>query len=176
MGGGRWTALLARLPDHRVNSDGALAVWANLTICNADADAAHALPALLAESLIYSRPGMLEILPALPDQFPKGTNQQWRFLPNHDGSFRLACVKSGKLLECPGGSTTQGQALDQSADPTGPHQWWKLAPATSGSHRLVNVKSGICVDASNGHTADGTPLIQWPANTGSNQEWQIVPV
>ncbi|WP_035840110.1 glycosyl hydrolase family 95 catalytic domain-containing protein [Kitasatospora azatica] len=380
----RWTALLAKLPDYRVNSDGALAEWAwpslsdhynnnhaqhmygawplheinpedepdlvlrarraldlrgdetqaahgaihrtfararlkdgpgvyanirkilgnnmvfkslmtshnpNLTIYNADA--ANALPAMLAESLILSRPGILELLPALPDQLAKGTikgvrgrnrirveslawdtaagtatavltsditqditlvcrrgitsvtttatvassslgnharvvsltagtrttvavglltgtyrlvnhrsgtvldianastadgasaiiwpwkggtNQQWRFLPNHDGSFRLACVKSGKLLEGPGGSTTQGQALDQWTDTTGAHQWWKLVPATSGYYRLVNVKSGMCVDAENGSTADGTRLIQWSPTGGSNQEWQIVPL
>ncbi|MGW2643040.1 glycosyl hydrolase family 95 catalytic domain-containing protein [Streptomyces sp. NPDC001348] len=261
----------------------------NLTIYNADA--ANALPAMLTESLIYSRPGILEVLPALPDQLPNGTikgvrgrnrirveslawdttahtatvvltsditqdvtlvcrrgitsvttsatvtssslgsharvvsltagtrttitiglltgtfrlvnrrsgtvldikdgstadsapaiiwtwntgtNQQWQFLPNHDGSFRPACVKSGKLLECPGGSTTQGQTLDQSTDNTGAHQWSKLVPAANGYHRIVNVKSGMCVDAQNGYTADGTPLIQWPPNTGSNQEWQIV--
>ncbi|MFF5013170.1 glycoside hydrolase family 95-like protein [Streptomyces sp. NPDC001165] len=28
---------------------------------------------MLAEALIYSRPGVLEILPALPDQLAKGT-------------------------------------------------------------------------------------------------------
>ncbi|WNM33599.1 RICIN domain-containing protein [Streptomyces sp. Li-HN-5-11] len=114
--------------------------------------------------------------PAIIWTWNTGTNQQWRFLPNHDGSFRLACVKSGKLLESPNGSTTQGQTLDQSTDTAGAHQWWKLVPATSGYYRLVNVKSGMCVDAQNGYTADGTPLIQWPPNTGSNQEWQIVPI
>ncbi|MFC8433272.1 hypothetical protein [Streptomyces sp. NPDC057253] len=38
-----------------------------------NADAAHALPGVLAEMLVYSRPGVLEILPALPDQLPKGS-------------------------------------------------------------------------------------------------------
>ncbi|WSU56323.1 hypothetical protein OG254_05335 [Streptomyces sp. NBC_01092] len=32
-----------------------------------------AIPGVLAEALIYSRPGVLEVLPALPDQLPKGT-------------------------------------------------------------------------------------------------------
>ncbi|WP_371574355.1 glycoside hydrolase N-terminal domain-containing protein [Streptomyces sp. NBC_01314] len=381
----RWTALLAKLPDYRVNSDGALAEWAwpsltdhynnnhaqhmygawplheinpedkpdlvlnarkaldlrgdetqaahgaihrafararlkdgpgvytnmkkiigndmlfkslmtahnpNLTTYNADA--ANALPAMISEALIYSRPGILELLPALPDQFSKGTikgvrgrnrilveslswdtaartatvvltsavtqditlisrrgmtsvtttatvatsslgsharvvsltadtrttitvglltgtfrlvnrrsgkvldikdastadgasvimwpwtggtNQQWRFLPNHDGSFRLVCAKSGKLLESPGGSTTQGQALGQRTDTAEAHQWWRLVPAaTSGYYRLVNVRSGMSADAENGATADGTRIIQWPANGGSNQDWQIVPL
>ncbi|MDX2939478.1 glycosyl hydrolase family 95 catalytic domain-containing protein [Streptomyces ipomoeae] len=38
-----------------------------------NADAANALPAVLAESLLCSRPGMLEVLPALPDQLTAGT-------------------------------------------------------------------------------------------------------
>ncbi|MFJ8750919.1 glycosyl hydrolase family 95 catalytic domain-containing protein [Streptomyces sp. NPDC102441] len=37
-----------------------------------NADAAHALPAVLAESLVYTRPGVLELIPALPEQLRKG--------------------------------------------------------------------------------------------------------
>ncbi|MCL8017220.1 RICIN domain-containing protein [Streptomyces sp. AS02] len=263
----------------------------NLTIYNADA--ANALPAMLAEAMVYSRPGILELLPALPDQLSKGTikgvrgrnritveslswdlaartatvvltsavtqditlisrrgmtsvttgatvassslgsharvvsltagtrttitiglltgafrlvnrrsgkvldikdastangasailwpwaggtNQQWTFLPNHDGSFRLVCAKSGKLLESPGGSTSKGQALDQWTDDSVAHQWWRLVPASSGYYRLVNVTSGLCADAENGATADGTRVIQWSTDGGTNQEWQIVAV
>lgn len=182
----------------------------NLTICNADA--ANALPAMLTESLLYSRPGILDILPALPDQLPKGTIKGVRgrnrirveslawdteartatvvltsditqditlicrrgmtsvttsatvtssslsftagtrttiALGLLTGTFRPVNRRSGtvldiedgstadgapagKLLECPGGATTQGQALDQSTDITGAHQWWKPVPTTSG--------------------------------------------
>ena len=38
-----------------------------------NADAANALPAVLAEALLYTRPGVVELLPALPDQWDKGT-------------------------------------------------------------------------------------------------------
>lgn len=38
-----------------------------------NADAAHTLPAVLAEALLYSRPGVLEVLPALPDQMAAGS-------------------------------------------------------------------------------------------------------
>lgn len=87
------------------------------------------------------------------------------------------CVKSAKLLECPAGSTTQGQALDQRTDTAEAHQWWNLVPAAiSGYYRLVNIRSGMCADAENGATADGTRIIQWPTNGGSNQDWQIVPL
>jgi hypothetical protein len=38
-----------------------------------NADAANTLPAVLAEALLYSRPGVLEVLPALPDQLATGS-------------------------------------------------------------------------------------------------------
>ncbi|WP_405384806.1 MULTISPECIES: glycoside hydrolase family 95-like protein [Streptomyces] len=37
-----------------------------------NADAANALPAVVAEALLYTRPGVLELLPALPEQWDKG--------------------------------------------------------------------------------------------------------
>ncbi|MPY60400.1 glycosyl hydrolase family 95 catalytic domain-containing protein [Streptomyces spongiae] len=37
-----------------------------------NADAAHALPAVLAEALLCTRPGVLELLPALPEQWDRG--------------------------------------------------------------------------------------------------------
>ncbi|MFF0158613.1 glycoside hydrolase N-terminal domain-containing protein [Streptomyces sp. NPDC005263] len=38
-----------------------------------NADAANALPAVLAEALLHTRPGVVELLPALPEQWDKGT-------------------------------------------------------------------------------------------------------
>ncbi|MFF6780460.1 RICIN domain-containing protein [Streptomyces sp. NPDC012510] len=256
-----------------------------------NADAANALPGVLAEALIYSRPGVLEVLPALPDQLAKGsitgvrargrirvhtfdwdltartatlsvtsavnqtvtlisrrgmttvtttatvatsplgtharkvslvagqrtditislltgwfklvnrrsgkvldvagagtangakiiqyassgaTNQQWRFLPNADGTFRIAARHSGLLLESPGGSA-QGGRLDQWQDTNSDNQRWKLVDAGGGRYRIVNVRNGTwCVDVEGGSTADGGRVIQWPVGTGTNQEWEIV--
>ncbi|MFF5985172.1 RICIN domain-containing protein [Streptomyces olindensis] len=262
----------------------------NLDIYNCDA--ANAIPGVLGEALVYSRPGLLEILPALPDQLATGTirgvrgrnrvtvrsltwdtgartatvtlvsdidqditfvcrrgmtsvstsatvrtsplgnharvvsltagtvttltvglltgrfklvnrnsakvmevegsaasdggaviqydwsgspNQQWRLLPDHDGSFRLSNVNSGKVLDNPGSSTTAGTALDQWSDTNSPNQWWRLVPAsTAGYYRLVNVRSGLCADVQSNSTANRAKVIQWPSTTGSNQEWQLV--
>ncbi|MEH0421536.1 glycosyl hydrolase family 95 catalytic domain-containing protein [Streptomyces sp. B21-083] len=260
----------------------------NLDIYNADA--ANAFPGVLAESLIYSRPGVLEILPALPDQLAKGSitgvrargrirvhtfdwdlsaraatlsvtsaidqtvtlisrrgmtsvttsatvassplgtharkvsltagqrtditvslltgwfklvnrrsgkvldisgastanggkavqwswsgavNQQWRFLPNPDGSFRITARHSGRLLDSPGGSG-QGDQLDQWQDTNSDNQWWKLVDTGDGYHRLVNVRNATwCADMDSGSTTDGARVIQWPIDTGTSQEWQI---
>jgi hypothetical protein len=259
----------------------------NLDIYNADA--ANAIPGVLAEALLYTRPGVLEILPALPDQLAKGSitgvrargrirvhtftwdlsartatlsvtsavtqdvtlisrrgmtavtttaavassslgtharkvtlaagqrtditvsllsgwfrlvnrrsgkaldvsgagtadggkiiqwtasgavNQQWRFLPNADGSFRLLARHSGKLLDSPGGSA-QGAQLVQWQDRGTDNQWWKLVDAGGGYYRLVNVRNGWCADIEGGSAADGARVIQWPVGTATNQQWQL---
>ncbi|QQQ73957.1 glycoside hydrolase N-terminal domain-containing protein [Saccharothrix sp. 6-C] len=100
-------------------------------------------------------------------------NQQWRFLPNADGSCRLAARHSGRLLDSPGGSG-QGARLDQWQDTGSDNQWWRLVDAGGGYHRVVNVRTGLCVDVEGGSTVDGARVVQWPVTGGANQEWRIV--
>ena len=38
-----------------------------------NADAAHTLPAVIAEMLVGSRPGLIQLLPALPQEWTRGT-------------------------------------------------------------------------------------------------------
>ncbi|MER6080718.1 RICIN domain-containing protein [Streptomyces sp. NPDC001833] len=103
-----------------------------------------------------------------------GTNQQWKLLPDADGSYRLSNVRSGKVLQSPGGSA-QGDGLSQWTDDGGDNQSWKLVLSrTSGYHQLVNVRNGWCADVKDASTADGASVIQWPATGGSNQDWQIL--
>ncbi|MEU6261555.1 RICIN domain-containing protein [Streptomyces sp. NPDC047043] len=104
-----------------------------------------------------------------------GTNQQWRFLPEPDGSFRIAARHSGELLDSPGGSG-QGAQLDQWSDTGGDNQHWRLVDAGGGYHRLVNIRNGLCADVESGSTDNGTRVIQWPAGGGTNQQWQVVAV
>ncbi|WP_246038188.1 RICIN domain-containing protein [Saccharothrix texasensis] len=100
-------------------------------------------------------------------------NQQWRFLPNADGSCRLAARHSGRLLDSPGGSG-QGARLDQWQDTGSDNQWWRLVDAGGGYHRVVNVRTGLCVDVEGGSSADGARVVQWPVTGGADQEWRIV--
>jgi alpha-L-fucosidase len=105
-----------------------------------------------------------------------GPNQQWKLLPDADGSYRLASVKSGKILESPDGSA-QGANLHQATDAGSDNQWWKLVPSvTSGYYRLVNVRNGWCADVKDAATTDGALVIQWPTTDGPNQDWQILSV
>ncbi|MFE2411747.1 alpha-L-fucosidase [Kitasatospora sp. NPDC059408] len=103
-----------------------------------------------------------------------GADQQWKLLPNADGSYRLANAKSGKVLDSPGNSV-QGASLDQWTGDGGDNQSWQLVPsATGGYYRLVNVRNGWCADVKDASTADSAQVIQWTITGGDNQDWQIV--
>ncbi|MFI6124605.1 RICIN domain-containing protein [Streptomyces sp. NPDC051064] len=101
-----------------------------------------------------------------------GTDQQWRFLPHADGSFRLSARHSGGHLDGPNGSA-QGEQLIQWQDSKGDNQWWKLVDAGGGHYRLVNVRNGLCADVEHGSGDDGGHVIQWPIGTGTNQQWRL---
>lgn len=102
-----------------------------------------------------------------------GTNQQWSFVPNADGSFRIVNRKSKLLLDSPGGST-EGAQLDQWQDTTSDNQSWRLVDAGGGYYRLVNVRNGLCADVEKGANDNGARVIQWSQGSGTNQQWQIV--
>ncbi|MFI5794549.1 glycosyl hydrolase family 95 catalytic domain-containing protein [Streptomyces sp. NPDC051677] len=285
----RWTALLAKLPDYRVNSDGALAEWAwpsltdhynnnhaqhmygawplhefnpedkpdlvlrarkaldlrgdetkaahgaihrtlararlkdgagvytnikkilgnnmvfkslmtahnpNLTIYNADA--ANAMPAMLAEAMLYSRPGILELLPALPDQLSKGAIKGVRGrnrITVQSLTWDLAARTATVVLTS---AVTQDITLISRRGMTSVTTTATVAPSSLGSHarvvsltagtgttitvglltgafRLVNRRSGKVLDVSGGSTANGATAILWPWNGGTNQQWTFQP-
>ncbi|NKE63619.1 lectin [Lentzea sp. PSKA42] len=168
----------------------------NLDIYNADA--ANAIPGVLAEALLYSRPGVLELLPALPGQLAKGSITGMRAR----GRIRVHNLS----WDLPARTTTVSvtSAIDQtvtlisrrgmaSVTTTAP-----VAPSSLGPHarqvtlvagqrtditvslqggwcRLVNRNSGKVLDVNGAGTADGAKVIQWTSTGSVNQQWQLVP-
>ncbi|KJK33651.1 Tat pathway signal protein [Lentzea aerocolonigenes] len=102
-----------------------------------------------------------------------GTGQQFTLTSNSDGSVKLVNVRSGKLLDSPGGSG-QGAQLVQWADSAGDNQSWRLVPSSGGHYQLVNVRTGWCADVDGWSSADGAKIIQWPVSGGANQDWRLV--
>lgn len=286
----RWTALLAKLPDYRVNADGALAEWSwpsladrynhrhvhhlygawplheinpeerpdlvrpalralelrgdentsahgslhralaaarlkdgekvyanlrkilgnnmvfrslmtshnpNLDIYNADA--ANAIPAVLAEALLYSRPGVLELLPALPARLSAGTITGVRArgrIHVHSLSWDLnartvtlsatSAVPQDVTLISRRGITSVTGTARLTASPLGSHA--RVMSMTAGQrvdltvglpattyYRVVNRRSGKVLDAYGGGTGDGVKVIQWTWSGSANQQWQLLP-
>lgn len=168
-----------------------------------NADAANAIPGVLAEALVYSRPGVLEILPALPAQLAKGTitgvrargrihvhTFAWDLTARTAAlSLTSAVDQEVTLISRPGMASVTTSA-PVAASPLGSHaRRVALAagrrtditvalPGTSlptGWRRLVNRVSGKALDVTGASTADGAKVIQWTPSGSTNQQWQFLP-
>lgn len=174
----------------------------NLDIYNSDA--ANAIPAVLAEALVYTRPGFLELLPALPDQMPRGAitgvrgrnrilveNLDWDLGAHTTTVTVTSAVAQDITLICRRGiaSITAIPAVTVTSSALGDHARVVTLPAATtvqitvslgattptGTYRLVNRNSGKVLDVDGASTADGAPIIQWAWTGGANQRWTLAP-
>ncbi|MER5966229.1 RICIN domain-containing protein [Streptomyces sp. NPDC002057] len=161
-------------------------------------DAANALPAIIAESLIYTRPGMLEILPALPDQLARGTirgvrgrNRALVETLTWDTTARTATVTLVSHVTqtldfvCRRGITSLSTTATVTPSSLGDHARKVSLTAgqrtqitvglLTGTYRVVNRASGKVLDVANESTGNGATVIQWPWSGGANQRWRLEP-
>ncbi|MGW6602090.1 RICIN domain-containing protein [Streptomyces sp. NPDC055036] len=161
-------------------------------------DAANALPAVIAESLVCTRPGLLEILPALPDQLARGTirgvrgrNRVLVESLTWDTAARTATVTLvsdiAQTLDfvCRRGITSLTTAAPVAASPLGNHARKLSLTAGSrtkvtvglltGTFRVINRASGKALDVADESTGNGASVIQWPWSGGANQKWRLLP-
>jgi hypothetical protein len=162
-----------------------------------NADAAHAIPGVLAEALLYSRPGVLEILPALPGQLAKGSitgvrargqirvhNLSWDLTARTATLSATSAIDQDVTLISRRGMTSVTTSAPVTASPLGPHaRVLSLAAGRrvdvtvalqSGYVRLVNRRSGKVLDVTGNGTADGVKVVQWTWSGGANQQWQLL--
>ena len=161
-------------------------------------DAANTIPAVLAEALVYSRPGVLEILPALPDQLATGTingvrgrNRITVQSLTWDTTARTATVtltsdiNQNVTLICRRGITSVTTSATVATSSLGNHaRVVSLTAGTSttitiglltGAFKLVNHKSGKVLDVSGSATNDGADVIQYGWSGSPNQQWKLLP-
>ncbi|TDC64687.1 lectin [Micromonospora sp. KC207] len=173
----------------------------NLDIYNADA--ANALPGVLAEAIVYTRPGIVELLPALPDQLAKGSitgvrgrnrvridSLGWDLAARTATVTLTSAVTQDITLISRRGMASVSTSAPVASSPLGSHarvisltagqqvQITVNLPAgglPQGYYRLVNRRSGKVLDVSGGSTADGAKAIQWAWTGGANQQWRLEP-
>lgn len=168
----------------------------NLDIYNADA--ANALPGVLSEAIVYTRPGIVELLPALPDQLAKGSitgvrgrnrvridNLTWDLAARTATVTLTSAVTQAITLISRRGMATVTTSAPVASSPLGGHA--RVISLTAGQqvqiavgllpgyYRLVNRRSGKVLDISGAATADGAKAIQWAWTGGANQQWRLEP-
>lgn len=163
-----------------------------------NADAANAIPGVLAEALLYSRPGVLEILPAVPEQLAKGTitgvrargriqvhSLTWDLAARRATLSLTSAVDQQVTLISRRGMTSVTTPATVAPSPLGAHARQVALVAghrtditvalMTGWYRFVGRHSGKVLDVAGGSGADGAKIVQWAWSGSANQQWRIAP-
>ncbi|MER7591061.1 ricin-type beta-trefoil lectin domain protein [Micromonospora sp. NPDC127501] len=84
------------------------------------------------------------------------------------GSGQLVGGQSGRCVEVPNSSTTNGTQTQLWDCSTGTNQRW-----THTTSKQLTVYGNKCLDASGAGTANGTAVIIWDCHGGLNQQWNV---
>ncbi|WP_434391227.1 RICIN domain-containing protein [Melittangium boletus] len=91
---------------------------------------------------------------------------------DHTGLF---AQHSGKVIEVPGASTSDGTKLTQSTNRGTSHQRWLLEATGDGYFTLRARHSGKCMDVAGSSTAGGMNVSQYTCNAKDNQRYRLTP-
>ena len=90
-----------------------------------------------------------------------------------NGAYWIENVNSGKRLEIPSGSKTEGAPVAQHDKNDTHAQRWYAKRSIYGGCIFVNSNSGMALDLTGGATTNGTKLHQWTLNDTKAQSWVI---
>jgi len=118
-------------------------------------------------------------------QYNGGTNQQFMFTANSDGSYKIRTRVTGEksAVEVADASTASGANVQQWEINGAACQDWILESAadpgiamdTSVYYTFENVNSGLVMDIVNGNMAEGENVQQWERNGFDCQKWTLTP-
>lgn len=100
-----------------------------------------------------------------------GSNQQWTFTQQGNGSYTLRNSTSGLCADVDSGSTSAGAAIIQWTCNGGSNQQWRAIPLPDGSYSLRSVKSGLLLTTAS--TADGATVTQQLDTNSALQHWKL---
>ncbi|MFE3044325.1 RICIN domain-containing protein, partial [Kitasatospora indigofera] len=99
------------------------------------------------------------------------TTFTWAVNPALSGTRTV--TTSGKALDDPDHSTTQGTQFVLWSPNGGSNQNWVFSQQTDGSYQITNALSTLCMDVSGGSATAGARIIQWSCTGGNNQRWLV---
>ena len=103
--------------------------------------------------------------------------QEWAFVREGDGVYRIRNRASGKLIDLMMTGTANGTWLHLWEDVGGTSQMWTVEPTPAGTVRLRSSwASGKCIDTVGMGVVDGAQLQIWQETAGEDQLWTIAEV
>ena len=107
-------------------------------------------------------------------KYERKPEQEWAFVREGDGVYRIRNRASGKLIDLMMTGTANGTWLHLWEDVGGTSQMWTVQPTPEGTVRLRSSwAGGKCVDTVGMGAAVGTVLQIWADVNGDNQFWTI---
>ncbi|MEU1513294.1 RICIN domain-containing protein [Streptomyces sp. NPDC005811] len=101
------------------------------------------------------------------------TDQQWRFVLQPSGYFKIFNVASGKVLGVENQSTANGAKVLQWDDNGTLDHEWAVAPSPSGGFTAVNRVTGKFLEIPSASTTAGTVAGQWDGTGCACQRWNL---
>ncbi|WP_435219186.1 RICIN domain-containing protein [Streptomyces sp. bgisy034] len=101
------------------------------------------------------------------------TDQQWRFVQQPSGYFKIFNVASGKVLGVQNQSTADGAKILQWDDNGTLDHEWTVAPHPAGGYTVTNRVTGKFLEIPNASTAVGTQAAQWSSTGCACQRWNL---
>lgn len=143
-------------------------------------DANYGTPVAMLEMLVQSRPGRVELLPALPEAWAASgsvTGIGVRGGLTVDLAWSSGQVTSATLRGTAGRSTTVvfGDWSQTVTIPSG-GSVTVTPPAQHTVFQLINRHSGKAVDVPGASTSPGTELIQYTPSEAANQQFRFIPL
>jgi alpha-L-fucosidase 2 len=143
-------------------------------------DANFGTPSAMLEMLVYSRPGLIELLPAVPSAWSASgsvTGVPARGAFAVDIAWTAGRVTSATIHGRPGATTTVKAGMWSQAVTVGASGSTTVTPnaTVNTTFKLVNRRSGKALDDPGASRSAGTALVQWSVNDGANQHWTLTP-
>ena len=101
------------------------------------------------------------------------TDQQWRFVQQSSGYFKIFNVASGKVLGVENQSTADGARVLQWDDNGTLDHEWAVAPHPEGGYTITNRVTGKYLEIPNASTTAGTGAAQWSGTGCACQRWNL---
>ncbi len=101
------------------------------------------------------------------------TDQQWRFVQQPSGYFKIFNVASGKVLGVENQSTANGARILQWDDNGTLDHEWAVAPHQAGGYTITNRVTGKYLEIPNASTTVGTTAVQWSGTDCACQRWNF---
>ena len=104
------------------------------------------------------------------------TNQQFQFTHLGDGTYKIAAVHSGKVIDISAISKEDGANVQQWTYYGTPNQQFVMVPTDNGYYKLIAKHSGKLVEVAGYSTAPEGNVQQWTNVGQTSGQWMLIPV